>query len=281
MRKFNYITGLPRSGSTLLTNILVQNPKFHASTTSSLLDLLLQIRNNWNNLEGHKTYPNGQDKWSVIQSVLQAYHKTDKNIIFDKNRGWTNHIEFIEKVTGTKAKMIACVRNMDDIVSSFERLFRENRGEEEIAGEFSNPQMKNLDGRVSSWISDDGVIGRPYVNLTDAITRGLGDRILIFPYEQWTLNPDLWFKRLYDFIGETYYKGHDFNNVEQKMRENDAGYGWGPDLHKIYQGKITPTPSKSLDLLGQNWVSKLKDSEFWKQQPVQQNVPQSNFRYQP
>ena len=92
MRKFYYIGGLPRSGSTLLTNILIQNSRFHTTTTSSFLDFLLQIRDNWDKLEGHKTYPDGQDKWKVIDAIMQSYHKTDKNIIFDKNRAWSNNI---------------------------------------------------------------------------------------------------------------------------------------------------------------------------------------------
>ena len=112
MRKFYYLGGLPRSGSTLLTNILLQNPKFATTATSSLLDFMLQIRDNWNKLEGHKVYEDGQDKWGVIRAIMQAYHKTDKEIIFDKNRGWSNHIEFVEKVTGEKVKIIACVRNL-------------------------------------------------------------------------------------------------------------------------------------------------------------------------
>ena len=148
MRKFYYLGGLPRSGSTLLTNILLQNPKFATTATSSLLDFMLQIRDNWNKLEGHKVYEDGQDKWGVIRAIMQAYHKTDKEIIFDKNRGWSNHIEFVEKVTGEKVKIIACVRNLEDICSSFEKLFRKNRADGEIHGEFNNPQMKTIDGRV-------------------------------------------------------------------------------------------------------------------------------------
>ena len=62
--------------------------------------LASKIASNNNKLEGHKVYPDGQDKWSVIRSIMQNYHKTDKNVIFDKNRGWTTHIEFVEKVTG-------------------------------------------------------------------------------------------------------------------------------------------------------------------------------------
>lgn len=263
MRKINFIGGLPRSGSTLLTNILLQNPKFQTTATSSLLEFMLQVRDNWKKLEGHTTYPDGQDKWGVIKSIMQSYHNTDKNVIFDKNRGWSSHIEFIEKVTGEKAKIIACVRNLEDICSSFEKLYRKNRAEGEIHGEFSNSKMKTIDGRVGVWTADEGVIGRPYVSLMDTVQRGLGDRILFFPYESWTSNPEYWFTRLYDFIGEDFYQ-HDFNNIEQTIRENDAGYGWGNDLHEIKKGKLIPSKSDASSIIGNNWVKQLHDTEFWK-----------------
>jgi sulfotransferase len=263
MRKIHYIGGLPRSGSTLLTNILLQNPKFATTATSSLLDFILQVRDNWNKLEGHKVYEEGQDKWAVISAILQNYHNTDKEVIFDKNRGWSTHIEFIEKATGQSAKVIACVRNLEDICSSFEKLFRKNRSDGEIHGEFSNPKMKTIDGRISVWTSDEGVIGRPYVSLLDTIQRGLGDRIFFFPYEQWTANPDFWFTKLYEFLGEEYYQ-HDFDNIEQKIRENDAGYGWGDDLHEIKNGRLLPAKSDATNIIGKEWSSKLHDTEFWK-----------------
>ena len=263
MRKINYIGGLPRSGSTLLCNVLLQNPKFQTTATSSLLELLLQVRDGWKKLEGHTTYPDGQDKWGVIRAITQSYHNTEKEIIFDKNRGWSTHIEFVEKVTGQQTKIIACVRNLEDICSSFEKLFRKNRADGEIHGEFTNPQMKTIDGRVGVWTADEGVIGRPYVSLLDTIQRGLGDRILFFPYEEWTSNPDVWFKKLYEFIGEDYYQ-HDFNNIEQTIRENDAGYGWGNDLHEIKKGKLLPATSDASKVIGQQWVQKLHNTEFWK-----------------
>lgn len=263
MRKINFIAGLPRSGSTLLTNVLLQNPKFQTTATSSFLDLILQIRDNWNKFEGHTSYPDGQNKWDVIRSVYTSYHDTDKSIIFDKNRGWTTHIEFVEKISGTKAKIICCVRNIEDICTSFEKLFRKNRGDTEIHGEFTNNQMKTLDGRIGIWTSDDGVIGRPYISMLDAIQRGLGDRLLFLPYEEWTSDPETCFKILYDFIGEPYYQ-HDFNNINQVIRENDAGYGWGKDLHEIKIGKLLPANSEAIQIIGENWYQKLHNTEFWK-----------------
>ncbi len=284
MRKINFISGLPRSGSTLLTNILLQNPNFQTTATSSLLDFLLQVRDNWSKLEGHSTYPDGQDKWKVIRSILQNYHNTDRNVVFDKNRGWSTHIEFVEKVMNRPARIIACVRNLEDICTSFEKLFRKNRADGEIHGEFSNTQMKNLDGRIGVWTSDDGVLGRPYVSLLDTIQRGLGDRILFFPYESWTTNPEFWFKELYNFIEEPFYQ-HDFENIVQTIRENDAGYGWGPDLHEIKTGKLIPAKSDAMNVVGQDWYKKLHDTEFWKtnglaKMPVQNTTQTSNFTYQ-
>jgi sulfotransferase len=232
---------------------------------------MLQVRDNWNKLEGHTGHPDGQDKWSVIKSIIQSYHKTDKTIIFDKNRGWSNHIEFVEKVIGEKVKIIACVRNLEQICTSFEKLYRKNRASGEIHGEFSNPKMKTIDGRVQVWTSDEGVLGRPYVSLLDTIQRGLGDRILFFPYETWTTNPNKLFRELYEFLGEEYFQ-HDFNNIEQKIRENDAGYGWGDDLHEIKTGRLLPASQDADKIIGIDWVNKLKDTEFWKPQNQKKSI---------
>ncbi|MBU6418016.1 MAG: sulfotransferase, partial [Xanthomonadaceae bacterium] len=39
-RTFHFISGLPRSGSTLLAAILRQNPRFHAGMTSPVADIM-------------------------------------------------------------------------------------------------------------------------------------------------------------------------------------------------------------------------------------------------
>lgn len=263
MRKFFYISGLPRSGSTLLCNLLLQNPKIHATTTSSLPDLLIQLRDNWDSFEGHKTNPEGQNKWDVINSVLLSYHNTDKTIIFDKNRGWTNHIEFLEKITKEEVKMICCVRNFEDILTSFEKLFRKNRADGEIHSEFKNTKMKTVNGRCEVWMSDEGVIGRPYLNLKDAFDRGLGNRIKLLPFEYFTTNPKESMKAIYEFINEPFYD-HDYKNIKQIVYENDLPYGWGNDLHKIKEGSIVPSKSNAIEIIGKELTDLYKDKEFWK-----------------
>lgn len=42
LTRFHFISGLPRSGSTLLAGILRQNPRFHAAMNSLVKALLLR-----------------------------------------------------------------------------------------------------------------------------------------------------------------------------------------------------------------------------------------------
>lgn len=263
-RKFYFISGLPRSGSTLLCNLLLQNPNFHATSTSSLLELIIQLRDNWTSLESHKNNPGGQDKWKVIKAVVENYHNTDRPIVFDKNRGWTNHIEFLEKILGYEVRIICCVRNLEDIISSFEKLFRKERAGGEIHGEFKTPKMKTLQGRCEVFTADEGVIGRPYINLKDVFDRGLERRLVLLPYEYFTKNPEESMKSVYDFIDEPYFE-HNFENIEQKIFEDDFGYGWGNDLHKIKEGKIVPSESDAKFVLGEKLAELYSNKEFWKQ----------------
>ena len=166
----------------------------------------------------------------------------------------------MEKVTGQKARIIACVRNLEDICTSFEKLFRKNRADGEIHGEFSNPQMKNLDGRVGVWTSDEGVLGRPYVSLLDTIQRGLGDRILFFPYEEWTADPNYWFTQLYNFIEEPYFQ-HNFENIEQVTKEDDEIYGMFGD-HTIRKS-LELTPSTANKVLGTDVTEWIYNNYRW------------------
>lgn len=43
MQQFLFISGLPRSGSTLLSAILLQNPRFHAGITSPVGTLFSSV----------------------------------------------------------------------------------------------------------------------------------------------------------------------------------------------------------------------------------------------
>src|SRR4030043_168670 len=95
----HFISGLPRSGSTLLCNVLAQNPRFYATQTSGMLEVLFSIRNQWDKYIEMKAMENGlseRRKIAVLQGIVSAFYAdVDRPIVFDKSRGWLAHLEMI------------------------------------------------------------------------------------------------------------------------------------------------------------------------------------------
>src|SRR3989344_3597345 len=98
-KTIHFISGLPRSGSTLLCNILAQNPRLHTTATSGIMDIMFMVRNNWDTLVEFRAHPDEEAKERVLKGILESYYATaDKPVIFDKSRGWVSLLEMAEKV---------------------------------------------------------------------------------------------------------------------------------------------------------------------------------------
>ena len=124
-KQIYFISGLPRAGSTLLCNILNQNPEFHATSTSGILEIILSIRNQWENVAELRASPNKAGKAAVTNNILHNYVSIIKRpVYFDKSRAWIAYIELAEAILGEKAKILVPVRKITDILSSFENLYR-------------------------------------------------------------------------------------------------------------------------------------------------------------
>jgi len=127
MKSLHFISGLPRSGSTLITNILKQNPDIHGESVSSLSAVFGTVNASWSSIEANQEYINFQAKRGVLSGVLRGYYNhINKPIIFDKDRGWIPLIATLEEIMQQQVKILVCVRNPAEILSSFERLRKEN-----------------------------------------------------------------------------------------------------------------------------------------------------------
>jgi len=252
-KTIHFVSGLPRSGSTLLCNILLQNPKFHATQTSGCLDVLFATRNVWDNIIEHRAAPCPDKLQNVLKGILSAYYEEiDKPVIFDKSRGWIAYIELVEHIIGKKMKILVPVRQTPEILASFETLYRETAKVKKPPGEAQNFfQFQTMAGRCAYWTRPDQPVGLATNRLDDVIRRGLKDRLHFVHFNKLTSNPTQTMKEIYDFIGEEYFK-HNFNHVEQVTKEDDDIYGF-VNLHKI-RNKVEPVKSKAKEILGEELV---------------------------
>lgn len=219
MRQFYFISGLPRSGTTLLSTILNQNPKFQASISGPLARFTRAIIEQSSAQGGYRFQCPPEKRKSIIHGIFDNYYDDpNKEVFFDTNRGWTLLTPFIKDLY-PYTKLIVCVRDINWILDSFEKLYRKNPYDKNlmIPDEYSN----NVYSRCDYLMSESSTVGFAYMGLKQAITSAEKNMIMLVEYEQLCKNPEGMMKAVYNFIDQPYYD-HDYNNVEASYDEFDA-----------------------------------------------------------
>ncbi len=236
-KTFYFLSGLPRSGSTLLAGILGQDPLIHASGTSGILGVLANLRNFWPDVAEFSALDPAVSKTrklSVMRAVLDGFYAdVEKPIIFDKNRGWLQHLEMVETILEKRPKVIVTVRNVCDVLASCERLWRKRKADNLMTEQEKANQIgfQSLDGRCRAMMAPDGLVGSSANLIVDAVVRGWRDRLHFVEYDNLCSRPKETMDGIYEFL-EMEPIAYDFKNVKQSAFENDTPYGWG-DLHGI------------------------------------------------
>jgi sulfotransferase len=255
-KKYHYITGLPRSGSTLLVSILKQNPAFHASITDSLYGVVGSTISNCQLGPGMKYEVPLEKRKNIVKYLIDGfYHDIDKPVIFNTNRGWTFATNIIKDLL-PQAKMIVCVRDINWVIDSFELAHRKNPFSANSL--FPGGHQGNVYTRAHTLMAEGNVIGGPYMGLKQALSGPEKNMLHILEYEHLTKNPEQALKSIYEFIGEPYFE-HDFDNVERSWDEYDEEIGI--KLHAVKK-KVEFVPREHI--LPPDILDKYKDMEFWR-----------------
>lgn len=250
MKTIHFINGMPRSGSTLLCNILAQNPNFHSTPTSGLSELICEINKYWQSSPVAKASETQEKKLAIIKDLLQSYHSdTKRSIVFNKSRGWTPLIELIENALQKEIKIITTTRKITCILSSFEKIYRKELKLIDSPMQ-KTTNMETLEGRLGEWTAPNGIVGGCFNMIRDAVMRGHKHKFIFIDFDDLTHNPKQQIKNIYDFLNQPYFN-HDFNNVEQYTTENDREHGFS-SLH-IIRKKIIPVEDDSKKILGDCW----------------------------
>jgi sulfotransferase len=265
MKKFYFVSGLPRAGSTLLCNILAQNPNFHATQTSGCLEVLFLVRNEWDGFIEHKAHPLEKTKKKVLQGIMQNYYwDVEKPVIIDKSRGWLAHIEMLEWLLEQPVKILVPVRDIRDVLSSFEKLWRQSSKSRQLLAEQENYiKFQRLEGRLQIWCASNEPVGLATDRIKDAVARGFRDRMHFVDYDCLTTDPQQALQDVYEFLELEFFQ-HNFNHVKQVTQENDDVHEFGVPLHKI-RSKVEYRGPQYPAILGEEVADKyINEAYFWK-----------------
>lgn len=222
MKQYFFLSGLPRSGSTVLAAILNQHPDIHASSTSGLLDMMMGTLRAWSDSLSAKSSVDQEQSEKEIRNVLRTimdakYEHVEKPIILDKARSWASdvNIRTMGNVLGYKPKIIATVRNIPDCAASFARV--------------AKPE------NLQDFLRDSELIHhlKQAYQALDSGYRFAPECILFVDYDDLVNDPKTQLKRIHDFLGLSDFE-YDLNNLDgTNLRERDEEIWSVKGLHDI------------------------------------------------
>jgi sulfotransferase len=263
VEKIFFQSSLPRAGSTMLQNLMAQNPDFYVTPTSGVLELVFGAQGNYTNNPEFKA----QDAELMRKAFLgfskegmKGYFEaiTDKPYILDKSRGWGIHYPLLKMFIETP-KIICMVRDLRDVFASMENNFRKNPDMAQTMINHAQGLNTTTAKRVATW-SQGPPVGLAIERIFEMIRQAYDHKILFVKYEDLCLHPEVQMNRIYDYLELEHFE-HDFDNIEQVTVEDDEVYGIGK-LHEI-RTKLELQPSKAREILGKDQCNQIFDAYQW------------------
>lgn len=267
MKNVFFNSSMPRSMSTLLQCILNQHPEICATPTDPVLEYLFGARHNYSKTPEVKAMDQeiAEKTWKGfclggLNGYAESY--TDKKNLCIKTRGGTIHYRWFESFMPYKPKMICMVRNLKSIFSSMEKLFRNNPEHHQDIQNHSQMTGTTTAKRIDSWIASPP-IGLALERLQQTFLEGINKEVLYIRAEDLTKNPENEMSKIYQYLDIRPFQ-HNFDNVEQTVKEDDAVYGLSQDLHTIRK-KVEFVEPDYKDVLGRQICDWIDNNFAWYQ----------------
>ncbi|HEX7984618.1 MAG TPA: sulfotransferase [Duganella sp.] len=246
---YHFISGLPRSGSTLLSAILRQNPRFHAGISSPVASLAAGLLGQVSAGSEFAALVDARQRRALLRGLFDAYYADHpQQVVVDTNRLWCGRLPLLRDLFPA-AKVIACVRNVAWVMDSIERLYRANP--------YENTRLFNHAGgrgsvytRLEGLIQHDQMVGSAWAALREAYYGEQADSLLVVDYDLLSRAPQQVIPLIYDFLGEPGFD-HDFEHIDYDAVDFDLQLGV-PGLHRVrskveFQARRTILPPDLFD----------------------------------
>ncbi len=256
-RSIHFISGLPRSGSTLLAALLRQNERFHAEMSSPLAAIVMATLEAMGGRNEYHLFVDDNQRRAVVRGVFSSFyeHLPSGSVIFDTNRAWCSKLATLVELF-PDVKVICCVRNIAWILDSFERRALSSPLVPSILYNF---EVKgSVYNRTELLMKSNGLVGGAYGALKEAFYGPHASHLLLVNYESLAANPRGTLARIYDFVGEE-PASHDFDYVSYSAKEFDRAAGT-PGLHTI-SGKVALQPREPV--LPPDLFNTYRGTTFW------------------
>ena len=255
--KIFFLAGLPRSGNTILTSILNQNPDVCCTPNSITLEIFKDLFL-LKQIDVFKNYPDHKSLDNVLDAVFDNYYKdwNYKYIIDRGPAGTDGNLKLIKKHLDSKIKIIFLVRPILEVLASWI----------DWANKTPNNYIKRLGTPTQAChklMGPDGQIVKELRCMHNLLKPENKHHVLFVDYHEIVDKPKETIDTIYKFLGIPTFK-HRFKNFKQ-IEVNGLKYDdtiFGKDMHTIKTKSLVKTKRDITKILPQEIIEKYGKIKF-------------------
>ena len=230
MQQLHYCLGLPRTASTLIMNILNENPRIFTTGTCCMPYFFDVCKSRSGEVAEFVALDKDVLDKSYINFLRQGMRgwfeaMTDKPIVFSKARSWLEWFPTTFAID-PNSKYLVILRDLRDIICSFESLLW--KYPQVTYGDRENPfYQEPFEKRMEIYCTDGtSLLGRPLHRLPHLVevAQKNPNSFFICKHEHFNDKPRETLQMIYQWLGEPNFE-HDLDNIpEPDYKENDTVY---------------------------------------------------------
>jgi sulfotransferase len=228
MNKIHFCGGLPRSGSTVLMNILQQNPQIFTTGTCALYEILQEkilIKGRYSeSFQAMNSAQADRAMHGLIHGATRGWFEalTHKPTVISKRHGWSSLFHLFPN-----SKYICMVRDPCDIAESFQRVNNKTLALHSFGDQHVMTPAMHQHELYNHYFSEanslSASLNKEVPRLMEVFRR-TPNRVLFVRYEDLTKDPIYMLNKIYTFLGEIPFE-HDLHNIYQShLFEHDHAY---------------------------------------------------------
>lgn len=264
-KKYNFLAGFPRSGNTLLSALLNQNPNFYSSPVSPVCEHMFRMHNTVIGDHGLRNQENLTRTTSTLNKYMDMFYSdVQQPVVFDREKSWLvpTNLNLIFQYITSKPKILFTVRNYLDIVASYIRL-----AEADIVYEIQqlNLAMSDLPkyDQIAEYLSRiNSELDLGMLSVRTGLKPEYKNYVHFVDYDELINNPTKTMKEIYTFLEEKFFD-HNFNDIKKIEIDRDDVLNQNPLTHFV-DNTLTPSQTVASEFFSDNILKKYSNMNIWK-----------------
>ena len=248
MQQLHYCLGLPRTASSLIMNILNENPRIFTTGSCCMpyfFDVCQQRSNEVSEFMALDKDVLDKSYINFLRQGMRGWFEamTDKPIVFSKSRIWSEFLPHTVAID-PNSKYLVIVRDLRDIICSFESLiWKYPQVNYSVGDRFYHLPIEQ---RIESYCTDTtSLLGRPLQFLPHMmeVAQKNPNSFFLCKHEHFNEQPRETLQMIYQWLGEPNFE-HDFDNIPK------------PDYYEhdtVYRSLVSHKTRTKLEKLEPRW----------------------------